>query len=72
MIADDKKTLVARGYDEIADAYIDRFGKSSVRATKLAEVVAHLSAGASVLDLGCGAGVPVARDLILLRHDDPR
>jgi cyclopropane fatty-acyl-phospholipid synthase-like methyltransferase len=54
MIADDKKTLVASGYDEIVDAYIDRFGRSSVRATKLAEVVAHLSAGASVLDLGCG------------------
>jgi len=63
MSGDEEKRLVALGYDEIADAYLERFGESSVRALKLAELTALLPAGATVLDLGCGAGVPVARDL---------
>jgi SAM-dependent methyltransferase len=61
--ADDRKKLVALGYDEIADAYMERFGRSSVRAMKLAELIGHLPDAASVLDLGCGAGIPVAREL---------
>ena len=69
MTAHDDKKLVARGYDEIVDAYLDQFGESSVRAAKLAEVVTHLVAGAAVLDLGCGAGVPVARELAHLGFD---
>jgi len=64
MTNDDKKELVALGYDRIADEYLDRFGQSSVRTGKLAELVEHLPAAASILDLGCGAGVPVARDLV--------
>ena len=69
MTAHDDKKLVARGYDEIVDAYLDQFGKSSVRAVKLAAVVTHLAPGAAVLDLGCGAGVPVARELARLGFD---
>jgi len=63
MTAKDDKALVARGYDAIADVYLDRLGQSSVRAAKLAEIVARLAVGARVLDLGCGAGIPVAEDL---------
>ena len=66
MTADDDKRRVARGYDAIVDAYLDQFGESSVRAAKLAEVVTHFAAGTAVLDLGCGAGVPVARELVRL------
>jgi SAM-dependent methyltransferase len=61
---ENQKQLVALGYDRIADIYIDRFGQSSVRTAKLAELIAHLPTAASILDLGCGAGIPVARDLV--------
>ncbi len=61
--------LVARGYDCIADAYLDRFGVSSVRRKWLCRLVENLpSDGGYVLDLGCGAGVPVARELAALGH----
>lgn len=58
------KRLVEAGYDRIADAYLERFGESSVRAAKLAQFIDGLPSGACLLDLGCGAGIPVARDLV--------
>ena len=58
------KTIVAQGYDRIADEYFGRFGQSSVRDAKLAGLLKKLPAGAMVLDLGCGAGKPVARELV--------
>jgi SAM-dependent methyltransferase len=61
---DDMKKMVAAGYDRIADDYLDRFSRSSVRDAKLAELMKNLPAEASVLDLGCGAGEPVARELV--------
>jgi SAM-dependent methyltransferase len=62
-MATDPKIIVAEGYDQIAEAYLDRFGDSAVRQFWLDELIAILPAGARVLDLGCGAGLPVARDL---------
>jgi cyclopropane fatty-acyl-phospholipid synthase-like methyltransferase len=59
----DPKIVVAEGYDLVAEAYLDRFGESAVRKFWLDELIARLPAGARVLDLGCGAGLPVARDL---------
>jgi cyclopropane fatty-acyl-phospholipid synthase-like methyltransferase len=64
MADNDQKRLAALGYDHIADSYLERFGHSSVRAAKLAELIEQLSAGASILDLGCGAGIPVASELV--------
>jgi cyclopropane fatty-acyl-phospholipid synthase-like methyltransferase len=64
MTKNDVKKIVAEGYDQIADDYLALFGRSSVRAAKLAELIEKLPAGATVLDLGCGAGEPVARDLV--------
>jgi cyclopropane fatty-acyl-phospholipid synthase-like methyltransferase len=64
MIKPDFKRIVAEGYDRIADEYFEQFGRSSVRDTKLAELVVNCSPGATVLDLGCGAGEPVARGLL--------
>jgi 2-polyprenyl-3-methyl-5-hydroxy-6-metoxy-1,4-benzoquinol methylase len=63
MTKNDIKRIVAEGYDRIADDYLALFGRSSVRAVKLAELVEQLPPTATVLDLRCGAGVPVARDL---------
>lgn len=61
---DDMKTIVAEGYDRIADDYLGRFGQSSVRDAKLAELLEKLPKRAMVLDLGCGAGEPVAREFV--------
>jgi SAM-dependent methyltransferase len=61
--------LVVAGYDEIADTYLDRFGVSAVRQKWLGHLIESLpSKGGRVLDLGCGAGIPVARDLAALGH----
>lgn len=63
------RRLVAAGYDRIADAYLDRFGVSAVRRKWFDHLVESLPTnGARVLDLGCGAGIPIARDLAALGH----
>ncbi len=63
------KHLVAAGYNEIADTYLDRFGVSAVRQKWLGHLIESLPAESGrVLDLGCGAGIPVARDLVALGH----
>jgi SAM-dependent methyltransferase len=65
----DVRRLVAEGYDAIADTYLDRFGVSTTRRKWFQRLVESLPASnARVLDLGCGAGVPVARDLATLGH----
>jgi SAM-dependent methyltransferase len=64
-----RRHLVAAGYDDIADAYLERFGVSVVRQKWLDRLIESLSSGGCrVLDLGCGAGIPVARDLAALGH----
>jgi ubiquinone/menaquinone biosynthesis C-methylase UbiE len=55
------KQLVRAGYDRCAHAY--REARAGGPTTGLALLFDHLSPPASVLDLGCGSGVPVARVL---------
>lgn len=62
-MTDDPKSLVASGYDIMAEAYLERHGRSAVRDHWLRKLVALVLGEARVLDLGCGAGVPVAREL---------
>jgi SAM-dependent methyltransferase len=63
------RQLVAAAYDDIADVYLERFGVSVTRQKWLGHLVAGLpSKAARVLDLGCGAGIPVAHDLASLGH----
>jgi SAM-dependent methyltransferase len=61
--------VVFAGYDHIADAYLERFRISAVRQKWLCRLLDSLPPGGGrVLDLGCGAGVPVARDLDASGH----
>jgi len=54
---------VACGYDAIADVYLTRYGTSAVRDRWLRRLLELLPPRARVLDLGCGAGLPVAKEL---------
>lgn len=57
----DAKRLVAEGYDRCGEAYAGE--RSSEPAPELVRLTCRLRDGASVLDIGCGAGVPIARAL---------
>ena len=55
----DYSALVRKSYDRLASAYAaSRVGKAH---PELEWVLTRLNDGASVLDIGCGAGVPVTR-----------
>jgi 2-polyprenyl-3-methyl-5-hydroxy-6-metoxy-1,4-benzoquinol methylase len=68
MTADDESDLVRRGYDALSYHYRSDDAGEAGYAPWLAELRARLPAGASVLDLGCGNGVPVARSLAAAGH----
>jgi 2-polyprenyl-3-methyl-5-hydroxy-6-metoxy-1,4-benzoquinol methylase len=68
MQAMDPKTIVRRGYDELSLRYRADDEAPPNYATWLGELTARLGAGADVLDLGCGCGVPLARDLSATGH----
>ncbi|MDQ6832208.1 MAG: class I SAM-dependent methyltransferase [Chloroflexota bacterium] len=62
---DDPKVIIARGYDAIAERYLAWSATVRVaereRYTRL--LLDALSAGAAVLELGCGAGIPTTKRL---------
>lgn len=59
---DEPKRLVEAGYDRIAEQYLaGKDPEDPVTLAALEELAAGLPAGAAVLDLGCGAGVPVTQ-----------
>ena len=64
-MTDERRQVVARAYDRIADRYITWSATVDdvARERMVAEFAARLADGADVLDLGCGAGVPSTRDL---------
>jgi cyclopropane fatty-acyl-phospholipid synthase-like methyltransferase len=57
--------MVERGYDRIAERYLEwsDLRPSPVRMWFLREALARIAEGADVLDLGCGAGIPMTRAL---------
>lgn len=61
----DPKRIVGEGYDTIAARYLEGVlaSASPVRRWFLAEIVERLPGNGRVLELGCGAGVPVGRTL---------
>ena len=62
-MADPRKTIVADGYDAIAHRYLVWTGGAHVRNRYLRKFYTLVPAGGRVLDLGCGAGVPVTKKL---------
>ncbi|HUL24442.1 MAG TPA: class I SAM-dependent methyltransferase [Streptosporangiaceae bacterium] len=66
-----QRQLVRRGYDAISLAYRSDDGEAASSSAEdagryagwVAELAGLLPAGATVLDLGCGAGVPATREL---------
>jgi SAM-dependent methyltransferase len=59
----DPKALVARSYDQIALRYAAWRVEGNPAMRFVRELGARLPQGADVLELGCGRGVPVAREL---------
>lgn len=57
----DYRVLVARGYDAVATDF--NASRAGGDAQALTPLLARLPRGARVLDLGCGAGVPIASTL---------
>jgi SAM-dependent methyltransferase len=66
-----QRDLVRRGYDEISFVYRDDDGRAAASSAEhvgryagwVAELAGLLPAGATVADLGCGAGIPATREL---------
>jgi SAM-dependent methyltransferase len=65
---DERKRLVAAGYDEVEAEYarLERPGQEWPRLRLLRDLLARLLPGSSVLDLGCGNGVPALREITRL------
>jgi SAM-dependent methyltransferase len=61
----DPVEIVGHGYDVIAERYLEwsRADDWPARRTYLEYVLRELMDGSSVLELGCGAGVPVTKEL---------
>jgi SAM-dependent methyltransferase len=65
---DDRKELVRRGYDAVSQRYDETYGAETKYQPWLAALVATLPPGSTVVDLGCGSGVPVARAFAAAGH----
>ena len=65
----DPKRVVAAGYDAMAERYLawSDLRPSAARLRYLALADALIPAGADVLDLGCGAGIPMTATLAVGR-----
>lgn len=68
MGADDERELVRRGYDALSYHYRSDDAEDGEYAPWLAALHRRLPSSATVLDLGCGCGVPVARFLAQAGH----
>ncbi|MEU1107307.1 class I SAM-dependent methyltransferase [Streptomyces tibetensis] len=65
---EDPKELVRRGYDALSLRYDQAYGAETKYQPWISELSGRIPAGGTVLDLGCGSGVPVARTLATVGH----
>jgi 2-polyprenyl-3-methyl-5-hydroxy-6-metoxy-1,4-benzoquinol methylase len=63
VVGDDPREVVRRGYDAASFRYDQEFGGETKYRAWLCELRERIPPGGTVLDLGCGCGVPVARKL---------
>jgi len=63
VVAEDPKEIVRRGYDALSRRYDEEYGGHTKYRAWLGELREHIPPGGEVLDLGCGSGMPVSRDL---------
>jgi cyclopropane fatty-acyl-phospholipid synthase-like methyltransferase len=68
-LSDDRRELVRQGYDQVSVSYHSARPVDGPDAALLVGLHQRLERGARILDVGCGAGVPVARRLTELGHD---
>jgi predicted TPR repeat methyltransferase len=61
-------TLERLGYDAVSERYRGNDDRPPEYAAWLRTLSARLPSRARVLDLGCGCGVRVGRELVALRH----
>jgi 2-polyprenyl-3-methyl-5-hydroxy-6-metoxy-1,4-benzoquinol methylase len=62
------KNLVRRGYDALSERYRGDDDSPATYAGWLAELLQRLPPAAALLDLGCGCGIPLDRDLTAAGH----
>jgi SAM-dependent methyltransferase len=62
----DYKAFVKRAYDTCAGAYDE--ARRAEPGPEIRELMKRLADGSHVLDVGCGAGVPIARSLAARHH----
>jgi SAM-dependent methyltransferase len=62
------KRVVRNGYDAVAESYLADRPRDAGDLPALEEITALVPAGGRVLDLGCGAGVPVTEHLLELGY----
>ena len=65
----DRVEVVRRGYDALSLRYRADDAEPGHYSPWIAELLSALGSGSRVLDLGCGCGVPVARDLAAAGHE---
>lgn len=53
----------SNGYEAVADEFIKRRKSSRIGVATVRRWAKHLPPGATILDLGCGSGVPIAHAL---------
>jgi ubiquinone/menaquinone biosynthesis C-methylase UbiE len=63
-VPDQRRELVRQAYDEIAGSYLAARPTDGADVALLPELLAHLAPNDTVLDAGCGAGVPVMRRVV--------